>query len=104
PEETGKQEIQLEHGTIAKVTRILAEKCGEKLTINAVSKRIHRQSDPATIRLAFRVSARIKSERASRKQEEKKRKEAYKQLQIEAKAAREREIDSLETEANQPES
>ena len=63
PSEKRKKEIRLERGTIAEVARILNSKPGEAITKDGVTKRVRTRSHVETLRLAVKVSARLKKKR-----------------------------------------
>jgi hypothetical protein len=57
--------LPLEHGTVKEVTLFLREK-GEDVTYHQIAKRILRKSHPETLKLAVKVSKRLKRKREAK--------------------------------------
>jgi hypothetical protein len=60
--------LLLEHGTVKEVTLFLREK-GEDVTYHQIAKRIERKSHPETLKLAVKVSKRLKRKRQAKQAE-----------------------------------
>ena len=60
--------LPLEHGTVKEVTLLLREK-GEDVTYHQIAKRILRKSHPETLKLALKVSKRLKRKREAKQVE-----------------------------------